>query len=390
MNNSILKIGVWIGSTSKLNSNGASSYFNAIQNILLENNVQGAKIRFVTNTKEFKNSGDYIYFNLSKALFVHSIFRFISKILIHFPKVYLLQNLIQKIYNRILIPLSSEIDIIYYIIPEEKIIPDFPYIFTVWDIGHLSTFAFPELVMNNSFEYRQNFYKNNLKKAFAIFSESEAGKSDLINYMNIFPHKIFVLPMLPSEVVLDKVVSQKPSFFIDGDFIHYPAHFWAHKNHYNLILAFKMLLNDFNINLVLSGVDHGSKAKILNLISELQIGSHVLIVDRFSIFELKWVYLNSKALVYSSLFGPTNMPIIEAYELNCPVVCSDLPGHFEQVGNYAEYFDPSSPDGIYEAIKRSFAKSDLKVNKKEFNSTAVFLSSLQDSLSKIKSLRKTW
>ena len=35
---------------------------------------------------------------------------------------------------------------------------------------------------------------------------------------------------------------------------------------------------------------------------------------------------------YASLFGPTNMPPVEAFFMETPVVVSDLPGFGDQVG----------------------------------------------------------
>jgi hypothetical protein len=47
------------------------------------------------------------------------------------------------------------------------------------------------------------------------------------------------------------------------------------------------------------------------------------------------------------------MPILEAFELKIPVVCSDLPGHREISNNQALYFNPLDPDDICEKIIKS-------------------------------------
>ena len=47
-----------------------------------------------------------------------------------------------------------------------------------------------------------------------------------------------------------------------------------------------------------------------------------------------------------TLLGPTNMPLLEAACLDCPVICSDLEGHREMLGDYALYFNPYSPEDI--------------------------------------------
>jgi glycosyltransferase involved in cell wall biosynthesis len=46
------------------------------------------------------------------------------------------------------------------------------------------------------------------------------------------------------------------------------------------------------------------------------------------------------------------MPLLEAAQLQCPVLCSDLQGHKEMLGNNALYFEPSNADSIYSAMKQ--------------------------------------
>ena len=53
---------------------------------------------------------------------------------------------------------SYGIDIIYYLRQGEQHVVDFPFVATNWDIGHWSTFAFPELVSNGAYAKRTAFY----------------------------------------------------------------------------------------------------------------------------------------------------------------------------------------------------------------------------------------
>jgi glycosyltransferase involved in cell wall biosynthesis len=139
---------------------------------------------------------------------------------------------------------------------------------------------------------------------------------------------------------------------------------------------------------VLSGEDKGVKGKIINLISDLGIEKNVFIINRFTLNELKWIYLNSSLLVYPSFLGPTNMPIIEAYYLGCKIACSNLQGHFEQVGDFALYFSPNDPSEITKVILREL-DSDKKLFP-EYNHNIVFYNSFMKAINHIKSVRNTW
>ena len=384
-----IKIGIWIENDLELNNNGAKNYFDSVYEIFKNNLSNDVIIKFISSKKV--NISNVIHFNPKYVFIVHYIITLLTKFGSNSRLISFVKTKILKLYQLLISPLNREIDIIYYITPIDKVIPNIPYIYTVWDLGHLCTYPFPELSMYNSFEYRQNFYKTNLHKAFAIFTESQEGKNNLINYMNIFPDKIFVMPMIPSNIVLDEIIPNPVKYLDNTRFIHYPAHFWAHKNHFNLILAFKKVLNSFpDIKLILSGFDKGTKSYINNLIIELNIKSCIIIVERFSIEELKWVYLNSLGLVFPSFFGPTNMPIIEAYELGCKIACSNLPGHFEQVGNYANYFDPNNPEQIAQSILDLISNTEFFSSKKENKAKDKFVNEFNFAIKQIKQIRKTW
>jgi glycosyltransferase involved in cell wall biosynthesis len=53
-----------------------------------------------------------------------------------------------------------------------------------------------------------------------------------------------------------------------------------------------------------------------------------------------------------SLFGPENLPPLEAMALGCPVVAADVPGAREQLGDAAIRVPPLDPERIAAAVKR--------------------------------------
>jgi glycosyltransferase involved in cell wall biosynthesis len=61
-------------------------------------------------------------------------------------------------------------------------------------------------------------------------------------------------------------------------------------------------------------------------------------------------YQHAHALVSPSLYEGFGLPPLEAMAAGCPVVVSDIPAHREVFGDAALYFDPYSPDDIYEKL----------------------------------------
>jgi glycosyltransferase involved in cell wall biosynthesis len=279
-------------------------------------------------------------------------------------------------FNKALVSrlLENKIDLLYY--PQaETFVVNYPYVMTSWDLGHRSTYVFPEMTMNNVFELRNEHRLNALHKATAVIVESEESKKELIKYAQIFDKKIFILPLPPGNVVELNPTLQEEQMFLEkfklirNNFFLYPAQFWSHKNHYNLILAFKKYLNIHpNTHLVFTGSDKGNLEYIKEICYQLNLNSDIKFLGFVSDMELNILYKNAISLVFPSLLGPTNMPIIEALQLNCKVICSDFEGHRSLANENALYFNPLNPDDIFFKMMeiKCIEKSDCQNSKNEY------------------------
>jgi glycosyltransferase involved in cell wall biosynthesis len=68
--------------------------------------------------------------------------------------------------------------------------------------------------------------------------------------------------------------------------------------------------------------------------------------------DLATLYGAADLLVMPSFFGPTNLPIIEAWTARCPVITADIRGIREMCQDAAVLVDPGSVDDIADAIHR--------------------------------------
>jgi glycosyltransferase involved in cell wall biosynthesis len=73
--------------------------------------------------------------------------------------------------------------------------------------------------------------------------------------------------------------------------------------------------------------------------------------------ELRWLYENASALVYASRHEGFGIPLVDAAEFGCPVLCSDIPVFREVMGGSARYFDPDAPASIASAMRSALAGS---------------------------------
>jgi glycosyltransferase involved in cell wall biosynthesis len=81
------------------------------------------------------------------------------------------------------------------------------------------------------------------------------------------------------------------------------------------------------------------------------------------------LYKKAVALVSPSLFGPTNIPPLEAMILDTPVVCSNLFFMPQQVGDAGLLFDSFNVEDIAKKIYRIWVDKDSrqKLIKKGYN-----------------------
>ena len=83
-------------------------------------------------------------------------------------------------------------------------------------------------------------------------------------------------------------------------------------------------------------------------------------------------------------------------EIGCPVVCSDLGGHREILGNAAVYFNSFSPDSIYLALNEIVENRDKYLcllskqkNNTEYNADKS-MRKLEKHLCEAIEIRKNW
>lgn len=348
-----IKIGVWLHENYIPTLGGAFGYYSELIECISKTKFSNANICFLgEHSSNLDNIGYYKYHSIKSRKrngVLHQVLMLIGTKIFHFNTI---KNYFQNLDKKQNELLHTICDIIYYPTPMCKY-ENFPFIYTLWDLGHLTSYAFPEFSIGGNFEGRKYHSDRIPFKALMVFCESETGKKEAVHYLRLNEERIRILPLIPSGVISEKNVPVRPKMIgQECFFIHYPAQFWAHKNHYNLIYAFSLITNKFpSLKLILTGSDHGNKAYITKTIKENNLEDRVIDLGFVSLEELKWLYIHSKGLIMPTLLGPTNMPPLEALILNCPVAVSDIPGHREQLGDNVIYFNPLDIKEIKKAIE---------------------------------------
>ncbi len=231
----------------------------------------------------------------------------------------------------------------------------FPFIYTIWDLQHRLQPLFPELLENNKVISRDLYLKNILLKASYVLTGTERGKSEIIGFYNVHPDRIKLLPhptpfyvYRTSDAIIEKVNYKEP-------FLFYPAQFWSHKNHIVILLALKYLADTYGASFVpkvyFVGSEKNTKNYIQDKVMEFGLSEKVVFLGFVSNAQLVGLYKNATALIYSSLFGPENLPPLEAFAFGCPAIVSDVPGSTEQYQDAVLYFERFNEVDLASKIK---------------------------------------
>ena len=229
----------------------------------------------------------------------------------------------------------------------------------VHDLMHRYEPNFREI--QNSYEQREIIFASRARIADVLLVDSKLGKKQYLeSYCGKKKHdlKIEVLPFVASVTCKKEEYVETPP-----KYIFYPAQFWEHKNHFNLLKAIKILREKIpNIYLILVGSERNTMRKVERMIQEYSLTDHVSILGFVSDEQIKYLYRHAVALVMPTYFGPTNIPPLEAMELGCPVIVSNKYAMCEQVGDAGLLCDPDSPEDIAKCIMQVWNDEKTREN----------------------------
>lgn len=241
----------------------------------------------------------------------------------------------------------------------------YPYIYTIWDLGHRTTPYFPEVSRTGwLWQEREDTYQKMVFKASYIITGNEEGKQEILQNYNVNPQKIFISPFPVAKFCKGEEIH--PDFELPEYYFFYPAQFWPHKNHIRIVQAVKLLKDQgIDVTVYFTGADKGNKSYIEEKIKELNLSDNIKFTGFLKDEELKYLYSHATAMIFASLMGPNNMPPIEATYLNCPVIITDLNGHKEQLGDSALYFDGLNSVDLADKMKMILKDENLRDNLKQ-------------------------
>lgn len=220
---------------------------------------------------------------------------------------------------------------------------DIPYVATVWDLQHRVQPWFPEVSANGEWRERERLFTEYIGRAAAVVVGTQAGAEEIRSAYGEPAGGLHVLPLPTPTFALAAARAPKPErpVTLPERYLLYPAQFWSHKNHVTALRALALLVSDGNApDLVLTGADRGVLDHVMRTAVSLGVEQRVRSLGYVSRPQLIALYTHAEALIFPSLFGPDNLPPLEAMALGCPVIAARVRGADEQLGDAAVLADP--------------------------------------------------
>ena len=230
-----------------------------------------------------------------------------------------------------------------------------PYLTVAWDLQHRRQPFFPEVSVDGRFERWTRRFDTLFKRATYVITGTETGRKELELFYQLGEDRVRVIPQPTPSFALSAQVEEIDVLArhkLPARFLYYPAQFWPHKNHVTLLEALNLVrAGGVDIDLVLCGTDQGNLEHVKQSVVRLELTGHVHFLGFVTREELIALYRRAQALTYVSLFGPDNLPPLEAFALGCPVIASRVPGSEEQLGGTALLFEPTDAAALASAIR---------------------------------------
>ena len=195
---------------------------------------------------------------------------------------------------------------------------DLPYMAIVWDLQHRLQPWFPEVSAGGTWRQRETFYGEYLRRATYIIAGTDAGRLEIERFYQVTSNRIKILPHPTPAFALNAkpadVTSVLKKYGLRSNYLFYPAQFWSHKNHANLLLAAAELKREHQIDMqvVFVGSNKGNEEHVRTFAAQLNPSIDVAFLVFVRLEDLVALYRGAFALGYVTFFGPENLPPLEA------------------------------------------------------------------------------
>ncbi len=252
---------------------------------------------------------------------------------------------------------DEKLDLVHFPYFSYPVFYNRPFVITIHDLiidnfptGVASSLPYP------LYRLKHLGYKNIVKRAVSnskkIIVPSYATSDDLVKTYKVNESKIEVIyegfdPLISG--------SKNPKKLVSSNYLLYVGNAYPHKNLQVLFEAFNILKKSLDIDLVCVGRSDFFYKRLKKNKTEDVFFLHN--VDDSSLFDY---YTNARLFVMPSLMEGFGLPLLEAMNLSCPVIASNIKALKEIGGDACLYFDPSDPSELADVANKVLVNKDVR------------------------------
>jgi len=281
----------------------------------------------------------------------------------------------RTLWAQIFLPFLLRINRIDVLFCPGNISPIFSLIKKVQWIGTVGPF---EDDFISSFGWKQKIVLF-VSKYLMIFSSRT---SDLVIFESHYTKNLFVKNYRQSNAkaavlhignddFFHPVTSRKSSIFLEHnypDFLLTVSHLYPYKNIELLITSFSQLqLGKKGLYLLIAGsiLNETYYRKLRNLLEKYDIAEYVIFLGRVEKEDLKELYSQCKAFVFTSPFENFAYTLVEAMSCGAPVIATNTTAMPETCGEAALYFSPDKEQELSNCLSKYLSDEKLRLSYKE-------------------------
>lgn len=239
-----------------------------------------------------------------------------------------------------------------------------PSIYQPWDLQHRHL---PGFFKKEDLILRESSYPAFCNQARFVCIQTKWGKQDLIEQYGLRPDKIKIIRWgtafeayhPPSEAEMDQ---NRRELALPQNYLVYPAVAWPHKNHEVILRGFCLMQEQTGkaIDIVFTGKPMAFDEELKRLARSLNVEQYVHFLGFVSDHQIQTILRGATAMLFPTRFEGLGLPVLEAFRVGLPVICSSATVLPEVTGGAALLFDPDSPAELMEAVQRLISSSSLR------------------------------
>ncbi|WP_132051646.1 glycosyltransferase family 4 protein [Pseudocnuella soli] len=211
---------------------------------------------------------------------------------------------------------------------------------------------------NSNFQHLVASKREMIRKAAAIIAISETTKQDILHYLDTDERKIAVVHHGGPDYFGNQSGEAADHSPDVAPYLLYVGERNGYKNFRLVIEALHSFMKKNRVKLLAVGKPFNPTES--ELLAQYGVEDLVTPVTNITDGQLHQLYKYAVCFIFPSTMEGFGIPILEAFQAGCPVVCSNTAIFKEIASDGASYFNPEEPEPLLQAVEQVAADKQLR------------------------------